>query len=156
MRAEVQYDGTTRRAPRAWTVRVRQAVQQALHPTTLAAYGISAELLAFCGVALQELLWDANKGQRRYALEHLIEALALTFDDLVLLGLRLTDLAQPHHYPLVVLYRLCHVRADALFRFDVGFDDVQRALLDVDPRYAQLLQLNLPFWRRALTLTPVA
>jgi hypothetical protein len=72
--------------------------------------------------------------------------------ELRLLGFDMTDLVHSFHYPLIVLYQRANLRADSLFALDIGYADLQRCVLDVDKRNAALLDLNLPYWRAALTV----
>jgi len=155
MRAEAEYCGIEGAAPPAqWRARLLRTIESGVHPFVLRDCGVSAELLAFCGITLEQLVERKRPTSMRYALEHLIEALALSFDDLCLLGFRLALLHNTLYYPLIVLYDGCALRADTLFRFELCFADVQRLVLDVDARYAPLLQLNTLWWKNALLPPP--
>lgn len=164
MRAEVEYDGSIHKAPALWTARVRQAIDREMDPRELLRYGFTVELFAFCGVSLYDLLhrtisaWPldvtsiSDVHMRRYALEHLLDVFHWTIDDLRLLNFHIKDLIDKAHYPLIVLYQQCQMRASDVFAFDIGYNDLKKTLLDVDPRYAVLLRLNLPYWQRVLSV----
>lgn len=163
MRNEVNFSGVTKTGPQNWRSRLLVAIDNQMHPHMLRDCGVTAPLLAYCGITLEYLIErpvvnkagvvDISLAERlRYPLEHLIDALALTFDDLRLLGFRLPMLRNKFFYPLIVLYDKCAFRADTLFAYDIGMADLKNFVLDVDERYASLLRLNLPWWHSALTL----
>jgi hypothetical protein len=167
MRAEVEYCGVSRAAPQHWRSRLICAIENNAHPYLLRDCGVTAALLAYCGITLEFLVERRAPiglgvvavtlaDTVRYPLEHLIDAFELSFADLCLLGFRLPMLRRARAYPMIVLYDRCEVRADALFSFEIGFADLQQCVLDVDKRYATLLQLNLPWWQSALAPPPVA
>ena len=145
MRNAVQFRGVVP-CPAGWRDRLLTALEHKIHPEALARCGATASLLAYCSITLEQLV----ESKQQYALEHLISALKLTFDDLRLLGFRIDMLAKPQHYPLIVLYDMCAFRADTLFAFDLGFADLQRYVIHADSRYATLLDLNVSWWRKAL------
>lgn len=132
--------------PSEWRNKIVTVLEHKIHPVALARCGTTAALLAFCGITLERLI----EGRQGYMLEHLIQALNLSFEDLQLLGFRVGMLAKPQHYPLIVLYDLCKFRAETLFALEIGYTDLQRFVLDVNPLYEKLLNLNLPWWRGAL------
>lgn len=161
MRAEVNYAGISTTPPQGWRSRLLVAIDNNIHPHLLRDCGVTAPLLAYCGITLEYLVERPVPKQAgvvsvtpedcvRYPLEHLIDALSLTFADLCLLGFRLPLLYKKFFYPLIVLYDKCNFRADTLFAFDLGIADLQHCVLDADPRYCALLQLNMPWWRNAL------
>lgn len=153
MRAEVEYDGASVRAADSWVARVHNAVKRQLHPLQLVQCGFSAELFAYCGVSLRELLVHPDGAhRRRYALEHLLDAFGWQMEELLLLGFVITDLVHSFHYPLIALYQRAGLRANHLFALDIGYADLQRCVLDVDSRNASLLDLNLRYWHAALTV----
>ena len=165
MRAEVEFSGVAQTVPKEWIARLRNAINANTHPAMLAAAGVTASLLAYCGVTLRDLVMrevSSSPGVvaisledvSRYSLVHLIDALRLTFSDLLLLGFTLPLLAEPKLFPLIALYDLCQFRADTLFRFDMSYADLKRFVLDVDSNYAPLLDLNLSWWRAALAPPP--
>ena len=162
MRAAVDFDGDSWQPPREWTSIVHRAVQRALHPQELVRYGFTAELFAYCGVTLHSLLVRPPPGmgvvescdphRRRYLLEHLLDAFHWQLADLRLLDFSFANLVDPAHYPLVVLYQRANFDAEQLFSFDISYNDLHQCLLQHDERYAQLLNLNLRFWQKALTV----
>ena len=111
-------------APIEWRERVQSIVNDAPHPGALLRAGITAELL--------------------------VEQFGWSTEDLLLLGLKLADFADVAHYPLIVLYDRCAFRATHLFAFELGYADLESLVLRGEPRYAQLLRLNLPYWRAVL------
>lgn len=157
MRAAAQYDSrwwpcATERSQ--WRARLKGFVDARVSPDELRRSGVTAPLLAYCGITLDELVMPRGSFVMRdshYFLEHLIDAFGLKYDDLRLLGLDITHFARPHQFPLIVLYDLVGFGAEQLFCFHASFADLQRCFLDVDARYAPLLRLNLPYWRSALT-----
>lgn len=162
MRAEAEFTGINYRPPVEPRARLLAAIDSGLHPYVLRDCGVCAELLAYCGITIERLVERprptgfgitsvSREELQRYPLEHLIAAFQLTLDDLCLLGFGLPLLRKKYYYPLIVLYDMCALRADSLFRFEIGYPDLQNFLLDVDARYAPLLQLNLPWWQRALS-----
>lgn len=166
MRAEVEFEGVSRAPPASWRSRLLVALENRVHPLLLRDFGVGPELLAYCGITIDQLVERPSSQSpgvvtrtvaeaTRYPLAHVIEAFELTFADLRLLGFRLTMLAKKQFYPLIVLYDQCAFRADTLFAFEIGYGDVKNFLLDVDARYAELLRLNLPWWQSALTQTLV-
>jgi len=137
-------------APRVWQRKIDTLLVMRPHPATLVNSGCSAELFAYAGVRLHNLLRCPN-GSRRYPLEHLCGAFGWTFADLLLLGFAARDFLHTDDYPLVVLYDCCGFRAPHLLALDVGWRDVCRVLLDHDARYTKLLRLNEAYWQSALT-----
>ena len=161
MRNEVQFGYTNAMAPSAWCERLMMAIGAGAHPALLYQCGVTAPLLAYCGIKLNVLLEQHNVKNNgvitseatacvRYPLEHVIEAFELKMEDLILLGFRLSMLRQPKIYPLIVLYDMCGFRADTLFGFDISYSDLERNLLRVDERYATLLNLNLHWLARVI------
>ena len=161
MRAEVEFipAGRASSLTSQWRARMMLAIDNGVHPLVMRACGVTAELLAYCGITLEHLVERKTHYGRsivstldrpRYPLEHMIEAFDFSFDDLCMLGFSLPMLALKHLYPLIALYDLCEFRAATLFRLEIGYSDVQNFIINVDPRYTQLLQLNLPWWQRAL------
>lgn len=157
MRAAVRYDsrswpGSAERE--RWAARLAGFVDARVSPYQLRRSGVGAPLLAYCNITLEALVMPRSvffTRQSHYFLEHLIDAFDLTYDDLLLLGFELKHFAQPHQFPLIVLYDALGFRAEHLFRFHMSFGDLHRLFLDVDVRYAWLLRLNLDYWRSALT-----
>lgn len=161
MRAHVQFDCGNVLAPIEWIVRLKQAIAKQLHPTALLRCGWTAELLAFCGISLNDLLCkklNSNIGvafireseTRVYALEHLLQTFKWSFDDLRLLGFDLMNLRSKTHYPLVILYKYAGVRASDLFQLHIGYDDIVDGLVQPDQRYPRLLDINLPWCKTVL------
>jgi hypothetical protein len=152
MRTAVQFAGVGHVAPQYWRDRLRTAIEHGTHPRVLHNCGVTAPLLAYCGITLDVLVENAaaKRAHSFYPLEHLIEAFELTMTDLLLLGFKLSMLTRPALYPLIVLYDKCGLRADTVFKFHVSHADLQRSLFDVDPRYAVLLNLNVAWLQRAL------
>jgi len=157
MRAAAQYDarswpgGAERER---WRARLTSFIDARVSPHELRRSGVTAPLLAYCGVTLETLVLPRGAFFTRkshYFLEHLIDAFSLRYDDLLLLGFGLEHFAQPNHFPLIVLYDALGFRAEQLFRFHMSFADLQNFFLNTDARYAALLNLNLRYWRSALT-----
>lgn len=129
-----------------WTTRVMSIITtHKPSPTALYAAGIRVELLAFVGATLSFLVEE-----RGYELDLLISGLELTFDDLLLLGFKFSMLADTKRYPLIVLYNQVELRAEHIFRFDIGINDVERFIIAPDTRNIALLDINLPYWRKVL------
>lgn len=129
---------------------IRQRVLAALRGnklnwSQLASGGMTPEILAYARVSLKELVVE-----RACPLEHVVGALCASLDDLQLLGFKFSDLADKKNYPLIALYDRCGVRALHILSFDIGWGDLQRYVLNTDTRYAKLLDLNLPWWKRAI------
>jgi hypothetical protein len=153
MRNEVVYCGGDNAAPPEWRANVRRLIDIQSHPTLLRQSGMTAELLAYCGIRLDDLVLprsSAVKQDSHYYLEHLIQGLCLTYDDLLLLGLTLKHLRDKRHYPLIVLHKLCAFGAEQLFAFHMSTADFENCFVSVDPRYQLLLGLNMKYWRAAL------
>lgn len=154
MRTIVQFGGFDVPMPvREWCETIRRMIKQRIHPALLRASGITAPLLAFCGITIEELVLVPGQltVNSHYYLEDLITGLQLTFDDLLLLGFNYPMLARPFHFPLIALYDHCAVRAEHIFAFDMSYVDFDTCVLQTDKRYAQLLSLNLPVWQSALS-----
>ena len=161
MRAHVQFDCGNVLAPVEWVARLKHAIARQIHPTALLRCGWTAELLAFCGISLNELLcknlgstsgvaFVRDSETRVYALEHLLQTFQWSFADLRLLGFDLMHLRSKTHYPLVMLYKHANVRADDLFRLHIGYDDIVSAVVEPDERYARLLDINLAWCKTVL------
>ncbi len=155
MRERVQYRGAGAVPVNAvgWRERARRLIDMLIHPVYLRQCGISAELLAFCGISIDDLVLPRSntiKQKSHYYLEHLIDGLRLTYDDLLLLGFSVQHLRDKRHYPLIALYKQCAFGAKELFDFHLSPYDLEHCVLNVDARYAPLLNLNLPYWLSAL------
>lgn len=162
MRTAAQFSDVGHAAPPEWRDRILTAIDNGAHPRMLHNCGVTAPLLAYCGITLETLVErPGSKGVglipvelasnfSRYPLEHLIDALELSMPDLLLLGFKLPMLAQPALYPLIVLYDKCELRADTIFKFHISYNDLQRSVLDVDARYVALLNLNTHWLQRAI------
>ena len=166
MRTEVEFKSLQSTIMPEWRARLMAAIGQAANLGLLAACGFTADLLAYCGVTILDVVYkeplramgvvDVQVSHTiRYPLEHVIDAFELSFDDLCLLGFQLAMLHQKTFFPLIVLYDKCQFRAETLFRFEIGWTDLQRLVLNVDARYASLLKLNLPWLQKVLTPPPV-
>ena len=150
MRAEAQFIGcfSSTQTQMCYRERILPLINEHVHPGKLCAGGLTAELLAFSGIMLNRLVHRFD-GSVLYPIDHLIEAFWLTLDDLLLLGLDWQKLCNKTHYPLTVLVDRCHFSAETLFRLVERYSQVQQLLL-LETRYAALLNLNLPWWQRAL------
>lgn len=153
MRAEAQYSGMRSVSASEWREKLKHLIALRIRPSLLRACGVTPELLAYCRFTIEDLIlpqFGASPKTSRYYMEHLIEDLAFTYDDFLLLGFRFEHLADKAHFPLIVLYDKCGMRAEHLFRFFMSVDQLQNCVLHVDQRYATLLSLNLPYWFAAL------
>jgi hypothetical protein len=153
MRDRVRYATNAPEAPIEWSARLHRLVELAVHPTLLFRSGVTPELLAYCGITLEKLVLPRSNmppKDSHYALEHVIAGLRLGWSDLLLLGFGLRHLRDKAHFPLLVLYETCGFRAEHLFAFHMSVRDFEECFVVVDTRYAQLLGLNLKYWRAAL------
>jgi len=161
MRAAAQYDSRAwadagaAAARERWRARLTAFIDDRVSPHELRRGGVTAPLLAYCGIDLNYLVLPRGRSffgrDSHYFLEHLLDVFGWRYDDLLLLGFDLKHFANARHYPLIVLHDRVAFGAAELFRFHMSFADLQRFFLDVDARYARLLQLNVPYWRSALT-----
>lgn len=154
MRAACEYASSVGGAPDEWRARLDAAIEARTDPRVLAACGVTGELLAYCGVSIEQLVLPrttAHGHESHYYVEHLVGALKLTCADLRLLGLGLHHLADRAHFPLIALYDAVGFRAADLFAFHMSYADLERTVLRADERHAELLRLNLDYWRAALT-----
>lgn len=155
MRARVAYArGPASDAPVDWCARLSRLIEMQIHPVLLRQCGVTAELIAYCGLKIERLVIPRSNVRRcdsHYYLEHLIAALDLGFDQLLLLGLSLRHFRFPVHFPPIVLYDLCGFRAEHLFAFQMSFADLNYFVLETDKRVAVLLNLKLDYWRTVLS-----
>lgn len=151
MRHQVEFASIADEPCPNWRQRLLDALlRQQLHPVVLRDCGVTPELLAFCGIHIDELLRPRQSRAKPYCLEQLIDAFDLNLDDLQLLGFIPSLLYYPATYPLIVLWKLCNFDAAALFSYNLSYKNLCDCVLDVDERYGKLLDLNLPFWKRVL------
>lgn len=153
MRAEVEYAGLAKIPPEEWCRRVNRLIATRTPPAVMRSCGATAPLLAYCGIRIGDLVlphFGEPAHTSHYYLEHLIRGLALSYDDLLLLGFTYRLLSKKLHFPLIVLYDLCQMRAEHLFAFHLSAHDLRKFVLHTDERYATLLRLNLHYWFSAL------
>jgi len=145
MRAACQHRGIEHRFEREWCERMRKLMEHKPRLSVLAHGGVTVELLVYCKYSLHALLTDYG-----YTLEDVIDVFALTFDDLCLLGFNPTFLQDKTRYPLITLCEKAGVCAEELFAFDMSYAMFKKCVLDVDERYARLLDINLPYWHKIM------
>jgi hypothetical protein len=145
LRAACIFYGVERKNQEAWKRRIDALLLHRPQADLLVSAGVTVELLAFCQITLDELVKTNG-----YRLETLVECFQMTFADLCLLGFTLASLRDTQHYPLIALYDKASVRADDLFALDISFNTFKKCVIDVDWRYATLLDINVDYWQRIL------
>jgi hypothetical protein len=150
MRAHAEFDLGSLRIEKAWVEELRRLIENSFHLELFHDCGVTPELLRLCGITIDDFVGFRKGGRGRYYLEHVVAAFSLTMDDLNLLGFRVPLLVHTKIYPLIVLWKLCAFRADTLFGYHLSYEDVEKCVLEADPRYATLLDLNLKFWRNVI------
>lgn len=131
-----------------------ELLEKRTHPRTLFYSGVTAVTLIRAGLTVSDLVKPRGRQHpvdSHYYLEHLILGFELTFSDLMAMGFTLRHLRDSTHFPLVALTRYAKLTAEQLFRLNISYAALDRHVLSIDSRHARLLDLNLPFWKAALS-----
>ena len=145
LRAACCYRGIEHKHKDAWAQRLASLLEHRPQAVLLKNGGVTVSLLAFCDVSLNSLVKTFG-----YRLETLLECFSMNFADMRLLGFSITMFADTKHYPLIALYDKANVRADDLFALEINFPVFKKYVLDIDYRYAILLDINEDYWKRML------